>query len=171
MMKHLHRAMYCLLLSSIAGTIPLVGMDGGRHQLQQPQTSQAMYLELLGNGIFLSLNYEHRFWPDFGVRVGGLPTFGTDLYWIFLQGIYVYSPGGMHHLECGAGIGLFALKWCGWWQSCPPGPPEPVPYFPVHIGYRLTPPDGGILIRLSFTPLISLSGIAPWGGASIGWAW
>lgn len=138
----------------------------------------AAYFEALGAGILFSFNYDRRLDEQYGMRIGGYPAFGTRAYWLFAQGYVLTNPDGTHHLEAGAGLGMFAfaMSLTLFGYGTPDEAPTPRFYVPLTLGYRLQPFDGGFVLRLSLTPLLLLrsSGeviVAPYGGASLGWAW
>lgn len=125
---------------------------------------QAVYVEAGGPGIFLSVNYENRFTEILAWRVGfGFALLGYTVP-VMINFLMFPSP---HHLEFGIGIapGEFAVL-------LPGTTPRPVVLLGAHIGYRYQPPQGGVLLRLGFTPLLHPESLTllPWGGLSLGWA-
>lgn len=138
----------------------------------------AAYVELLGNGLFYTVNYERFFGPELSAR-GGLMVFsvsetenGTET-----SGTVNVVPltanyflGDSHRLELGAGPVLFRLSA----SVDTPGLSDSdsgVAFFgTATVGYRYQSPGGGFLFRIGLTPIISGDGVAPWGGLSVGWA-
>lgn len=124
----------------------------------------ALYLEGGGPGLLLSLNYEHRIAEALALRIGfGFALLGYTLP-IALNMLCFSAP---HHLELGVGVapGEFALPLPGY-------PPTPVVLLVAHVGYRFSPPGGGFLFRIGFTPLFlpRTGQILPWGAIALGYA-
>lgn len=136
--------------------------------------ADAAYVEALGAGLLLSLNYDRRLDEQYGIRIGGLPS--SPSYWVFAQGYMLTGGTSSHHLELGAGLGVMVLhvnlNLFGYSSA---SEPTPLVYVPFNLGYRLQPADGGFLFRIGFTPLLAFgrneAAFLPWGGASIGWCW
>ncbi len=121
-----------------------------------------VYLEILGNGFFYSLNYEKFFSRNFSVRAGIMvfPASGTSdeghtldvtLLLSPIMGNYLFNFGN-HNIEVGFGPDViyasgntdiagdfsgFALAWT------------------ARIGYLYFPTDGGFNFRLAYTPILS----------------
>jgi len=127
--------------------------DGGPPAIKAPN---AVYTELLGQGILLSVNYDRRLGEHISVRAGvavvGL-GFGVPVSVSFLS-------SGDHKFEMGAGL-LYATATNGFEKI------EGVAGS-ANIGYRYQPRDGGFMFRIGFTPLLGSGGLLPWGGASFG---
>lgn len=157
--------------------VVMLGVREGRLFAQQPRSqnraSTALYAELLGSGLFFSINYEHRMDQALAFRVGGLYG-GEKAYWGFVQALGLESLAPSHHLEYGGGIGIIGVEFTLWGYSSS-GPAKPHVYFPLHVGYRFQPSDGGLVFRLGFTPIVIIgenkTGLLPWGGLSLGWSW
>ncbi len=153
-----------VLLAAIvpAGALP--------SKVQRLTAGDAAYVEVLGAGLLLSLNYDRRLDEQYGIRIGGIP--GSRSYWVFVQGYMLSSGTRSHHLELGAGLGVMVwqLNLFGYTSD-----PSPIVYVPFNVGYRLQPADGGFLFRIGFTPLLAFgrnqTSVLPWGGLSIGWSW
>lgn len=137
-----------------------------------PAAPNAVYLELLGNGLFYSLNYDRLLTPNVAARVG-LSGFGaaTDsasagVIATPLMVSYLFGQGNSH-FETGVGLLLAA------------GGVENVEGFEdesfngaigtATIGYRYQRPGGGFVFRAGVTPMFDTSGIAPWFGLSLGY--
>ena len=137
-----------------------------------PSAPNAVYVELLGNGLLYSLNYDRLLTPNIAARVGvtGLAAasdsaaagvFGTPLMVSYLFG------RGNSHLETGVGVLLVA------------GGVENVEGFEdesfsgaigtATIGYRYQRPGGGFVFRAGVTPFFNTNGIGPWVGLSLGY--
>ncbi len=110
-----------------------------------------LFLELFGQGIFLSLNADYRFRPNFTFRAG-------LSYLIFGWGIplslnYITGKNSSHHLELGLGITL------GAGASIFGGSPVSFYFLTANFGYRYQPKNGGLVFRISFTPLFFIEKI------------
>ncbi|ROL58584.1 hypothetical protein D9V84_02345 [Bacteroidetes/Chlorobi group bacterium Naka2016] len=138
----------------------------------------SLYLEIVGQGLGLSVNWDYRFDPHFAVRGGySFLLFG---YGVPISIYYLTDPASSHHLELGGGVtfGKFANFFSGSYISFI------IPS--ASIGYRYQPRKGGLLFRIALTPLIIFEKyknesretgdfhyhyrpkILPWGGISLG---
>ena len=135
-------------------------------QEEAPEMARdAVYFELLGNGLLYSINYDHRFTDVVSVRAG-----------MMVMGL-VASPvtvnallgGGSHRLELGAGALLLAA----------PGELAAVDQemedlravtATATVGYRFQPTRGGFVFRAGFTPILVDGAGLPWFGMSAGYA-
>ncbi len=123
---------------------------------------EAWYIEVFGNTFVGSVNIDYRFHPNFNLRFGAsymIFGFGFPIMLNFITG--KESP---HHLELGAGIVSFiggsGEITFGTFQT-------------LTFGYRYQPKKGGVVFRISFTPLFNFPDkgeVWPWAGISIGYA-
>ena len=136
----------------------------------------SIFLELGGNGIFYSLNYDHKFFDHVSARLGGmylpLPasddgTGGENRVGIALFPIMVnYLVGnGNSRLELGAGTMVGYVSGEVDNENLNAGG---VGGLATTIGYRLQPRGGGFLFRVGLTPFLVGSGLQLWGGLSLG---
>ena len=150
-------AMIALILCASAG------------EAQEPLPAQgrnAVYFEILGNGVIYSINYDRKFTPTISGRlgIGGLGTAGA------VPLMVNFMPGtGASRLELGIGPALVFA-------------PEDIDegefsdeldaglVGTATIGYRYQPVLGGFVFRVGFTPLFGQGGILPWGGVSFGYS-
>ena len=95
-----------------ASLLPVLSATTGHAQDTAPPTrTNAVYVELLGNGGVYSVNYERALTPAVRVRVGAA-SWTTDSFWsdaetriqTFPMTLHVVSGGGAHHLETGIGV-------------------------------------------------------------------
>jgi hypothetical protein len=129
----------------------------------QDTNKNAVFLELLGNGYYYSLNYEREFGRQFVFRIGGSLTKYTFIMPVTLGRFF---GSGKHHFELAAGFDFAnydnddgrenGLGLTGF------------------IGYRFQKPDGKFLFRIGATPLYifdedSLINFLPTGGVSFGY--
>ncbi len=125
-------------------------------------TSQALFVELGGPGLVLSLNYELRPTENLGFRAGfGFALLGYTV--PIMINLFLFPEP--HRLELGLGIAS------GEFASLFGGPPQSVLLFVGHFGYRYQPMASGLLFRIGFTPIITEDGeFFPWAGISLGYA-
>lgn len=107
-----------------------------------------LYLEILGAGVFYSLNYEYRIWKMGAIRGGGgiVKTFSDFTYVNMLaMAMFVTSETG-HALEVGAGgVGIHVKDKDGSTHFGTAGA--------LAAGWRYQSSEPGIMGRLTFTPL------------------
>lgn len=130
--------------------------------------TKSAFVELGGNGLGLTLNYEKFLTNRFGIRLGGLfvpigekPTFiGT------LMGTTVWG-NGKWCMEAGLGVTLIT----GGFMDVATDDTTASVFVPTGtFGVRYQPKPKGLLLRLSFTPMVFPSVFFPWVGLSIGYS-
>lgn len=134
----------------------------------------SIFVEVLGNGLLYSLNYDHKIFNHLSARLGGMyvgglesEDVGEDISLLFVPVMANYLVGnGNSRLEIGAGItfGHAGGDWDGLGEVSGGG----VTAFTSTIGYRLQPVDGGFLFRIGFTPTFTSGGVVPLIGLSLG---
>ncbi|MEE9371524.1 MAG: hypothetical protein V3V00_00560 [Saprospiraceae bacterium] len=134
--------------------------------LSYGQHKSVIYLELLGNGRFYSVNYDTRFLADrntgWGARIGvSMYTIPETEYVITMPLLINYMRGNNgHYLEAGFGTVFKAVVDNTFFNVGGT----------ISLGYRWQPPDKKILLKVNWTPILSSDLFAPyWGGMSIGW--
>ena len=143
-------------------------------EAQEPARN-AVYGEILGNGIFPTANYERRFTDRFAGRVGLSVIFGssggdTDLTLaIPVMGIFISHPTTNHHFEAGGGVLLVA----GDAQDFLFDSDEQIANGALTgvLGYRFQRPGRGFLFRAGATPIVSDGEVLPLIGLSFGYVW
>jgi len=148
--------------------------------MQPEQTPiQSVYLEVGGNAILYSLNYDIVL-DNFGFRLGIMPygygsvydrpsridPDGNFLTFDAFLGVFManYLTGsGPHKLELGGGI-LFGdiQDNVDWDYPRPPG-------LTFTVGYRYLSPKNGFTFRAGFTPVLTSHDLRPGFGISFGW--
>lgn len=137
---------------------------------------QSVYIELGGNGLIYSLNYDVLFQSNWGFRLGGafFPSDFMDEDKLFTQkenstafmGIvmgYRALGSGSNKMEIGSGI-LFGTIYDRqkWDYIEPPG-------LTFSLGYRYYPEDPShFTFKIAFTPVINRTGFHPGVGISLG---
>ena len=135
----------------------------------------SIFLELAGNGVLYSLNYDHKFFDHASARIGGmylsLPAeddLGNDgRISVLLVPIMVnYLVGnGNSRLELGAGALVGAVNSDTNNEAVNAVGAGGIA---TTVGYRLQPRKGGFLFRIGITPFITGEGFQLWGGLSLG---
>lgn len=138
----------------------------------------AVYLELAGNGVLYTLNYERAFSESVSGRAG--------LFWMSVDAAGQNSSGSAtlnlipvtanyfvgtnHRLELGAGPLIVRASA----EASTAGFDAESSGLGVGgtatIGYRYQQPDGGFVFRIGLTPVFSSAGLLPWAGLSLGYA-
>lgn len=134
----------------------------------------AFYVELLGNGILYSLNYDRMITPKVSARVGVAALAAADdstsagVVAAPIMVNYLFGEGNSH-FETGVGLMLAsgAVDEVG---------DEEDDAFSgavgtATLGYRYQRPGGGFVFRAGLTPFFSTDGILPWFGVSFGYGW
>jgi len=137
----------------------------------------SIYLELLGNGGFYSVNYDRQFSDDFGARIGFMYVedflFFTDVKILLIPITLNYLIGsGNNKLELGGGPLIGFESGRDSFLGLSEGEKSSGSRIgaTATIGYRYQKSDGGFLFRIGFTPLFTSEGILPWAGISLGFS-
>jgi hypothetical protein len=139
-----------------------------------PRTANnTFFVELGGNALIYSLNYERFFTPKLGVRVGGMylradddAGESVDVGLVPVMATYLLGPGN-GHFEIGGGLGLATASI----DDVDLGDDRASEiYGTATFGYRYQKPTGGVIFRAGFTPIIASGTIVPWAGVSVGYA-
>jgi len=150
----------------------------------------SIYVELLGNSYYYSLNYDRMITEYLSLRIGIMAIshdvmkinksisgeVWDEMYHYPLMINYL-SPGN-HKFELGIGVQFFKhIVDEDWYEHLlrysygPLDQPQQVFsfYSTATIGYRYQPKDGGLIFRIGFTPIFGEDiGFKPWGGLSLG---
>jgi hypothetical protein len=147
--------------------LPLVSQP-----LDPKYSRNAVYLELGGQGVLYTINYDYRFTTFFAARVGF--THYTIPQFFFADLTITAFPimgefllfGENHFLELGVGlmptIGESSFHFFSSTKSGVVGI--------ANIAYRYQPVDGGLLFRASMPFFVTDNGAKVWGGVSFGYA-
>jgi hypothetical protein len=174
------RFLLLLLVSTWIHVCPSLAQD-----FYRPGRNQAVYVEGLGSGILLSVNYDMRFrrgvQDGLGMRVGvgGASLSGTDGTGQTASIGIVTVPLMVNYLvgkrrsafEVGAGLtpgyASARVTSSGTYQSA-----EGFGVFAgfLNVGYRLQPLRNGVVFRINWSPAINEYGFQPsWFGISLGY--
>lgn len=147
----------------------------------EPRAANAIFAELLGNGLLYSLNYE-RFVAEqsVGLRAGAsfftrsVSRYGSsgNLTIVSFPLIVSYYSGWQSHkVQLGIGATILHTKVATDSQGIAyEGERAGTTVAPtVVFGYRYVPADRGFSFGVGFTPLLRASKLLPWGGASAGY--
>lgn len=143
------------------------------------RAKNGLFLELLGNGLVYSLNYERAITPALRARIG----LSYDILHLLIATdepdddrfnmmplILSYLFGsGVHKFEVGAGAGLVFNK--GDFDDVGIFDSETRLVAMAALAYRLQTKEKGPFLRLAFTPFFGKEGWMPWGGISLGLSW
>lgn len=126
--------------------------------------SNTLYLEIGGNNVFYSINYEKELIKNLSARIGisiipiteysNSGKHNNSNLFVTLMPTYFINIKGNHFLELGGGIS-YGLE----------------TFFPaIAIGYRYIPDVDGIIFKLTFTPLLDkdIFDVFPWFGLGVG---
>ena len=174
---------------SLAFTTSAFAQD--QHPVGVPQeskmpTTNAIFLELGGNGVLYTVNYDRLLAQDYGFRVGigylgvssgsnnGDGTSASASLLIipatFNYFLASHTDGkvGSSKFELGAGIVLVDLSANVSGGGIGNAFSKSGLGGTATIGYRYQPSDGGVLFRVGFTPIFGSGGFLPWAGISVG---
>ena len=147
-------------------------------QYTRPYKQNQFYLELGGNGIIYSVNYERLLSENFSLRggIGISPTLGL------VDGIFIFMPvtgsillgSSTSKLEIGLGMTYFSGKETEFLGNAKDGQSESELFMTGILGYRYLS-SGGLIVRVVFIPFFNPdktndSKFLPWGGLSFGYS-
>ena len=138
----------------------------------------SIFLELGGNGLIYSLNYDHKFFDHASARIGGMYLGGSaddpnsidgrvSVFFVPITANYLVGNGNSR-LEIGGGLVIAGGSVDATIDNETIDDVGSGAAFTGTIGYRLQPRDGGFLFRVGFTPLIASGVFVPWAGLSLG---
>ncbi len=141
--------------------------------IEQPTAKNAFYVELGGNGIFYSLNYDRLVTPNVAARAGVMlfraednESNGVGVVVAPVVVSYLFGEGNSH-FEAGLGLGLAtaSIDHVDFGEEF-----DQTVYGTGVLGYRYQPETGGVVFRAGLTPVFNAENFAPWIGLSIGYA-
>jgi hypothetical protein len=145
-------------------------------QVAERTKSQGVFVEVLGNGLIYSLNYDTRFsqsFDGFGGRagIGYIAIDGARITTMPFLLNYLFGKE-KHFFEVGVGTTLLVAS-AGNGGFGPVGDRERGSAFigTMSLGYRLEPTDGGFMFRAGITPIFDSETFWPlWPQVSFGYA-
>jgi hypothetical protein len=140
--------------------------------------SNSIFIELLGNGLLYSINYDRMLMENLSVRVGLMylslsaadGTESAKVSFMLVPVMLNYLLGsGSHKLEIGAGPVVAHASGTASGTGGDLAASGTGVAGTAVVGYRYVPKDGGFTFRGGFTPLFSKGGFFPWVGLSFGY--
>lgn len=138
----------------------------------------SVFLELGGNGLLYSLNYDHKFFDHASARIGAMyfpysnddpNTFDGRLSILFVPITANYLVGdGNSRLEIGGGPLIVRVSADGEVDNELIDGVGSGVGFTGTLGYRLQPRNGGFLFRIGYTPAFAPGFFQHWAGLSLG---
>ncbi|MFN3999951.1 hypothetical protein [Algoriphagus sp.] len=167
--KTIHQLLTVFILSLFLVTTNSMAQD------EQRSRSQTVYLEVLGNGLIYSLNYDTRFSNSvkgLGGRAGiGHMAINGDRLTTFPFLVNYLFGRDKHYFEVGAGATLLTAS--AFSNFGPVDSRESGSAFigTMSLGYRLEPLNGGFSFRAGITPIFDRKSFFPfWPQISFGYA-
>jgi hypothetical protein len=187
MKKHFIFAVLIFTLATIS-FVSASNAQGGvgtpRGSSSQDFAPNAIYVELFGNGLLYTVNYDRLISPSTGFRVGfeyigingGTDADGNSISasLLAIPATFNYFIGSINSrgmmssskLELGLGI-IFVHAGASYGGISGAGSGVGGT---ATVGYRLQPSDGGFVFRIGLTPVFVLSDFQIWGGLSLGYS-
>lgn len=172
-MKLFSVLMVCLLLA--AGTASVSARDDSTSFCPS-----AIYVEVLGQGVLYTVNYDHRLTQNISLRAGftswsvpfALFAVGELKFTGFPVMVNYLSGEETGHLELGVGVIPATLSFQGReiFFGTEVNGTETMVLGTATFGYRAQPRDGGFVFRIGMTPLFTFKEVQIWGGLSLGYA-
>jgi hypothetical protein len=137
-------------------------------------TKNAFFVELLGNGILFSVNYDRRLINNFGLRagIGYIGTSDVDgsgtsagILTVPVTANFLLGKNG-RYFEVGGGA-TYVSGSTDNFDTSGSGIIGTISFM-----YRRQPQDGGFMWKIGLTPLFGNGGFLPyWGGVGLGYCW
>jgi hypothetical protein len=144
-----------------------------KSSIDQPTAKNAFYVELGGNGIFYSVNFDRLLTPRVAARAGLMFMRAEDEVSNSVEVAvapvvvsYLFGEGSSH-FEAGLGVGLATASIDDVDFG---GDSDRGVYGTGVLGYRYQPKTGGVVFRAGLTPLFTTNDFTPWIGLSFGYA-
>ena len=161
---------------------PTPGADAPPESERGEVSRNLIFVELGGNGILYTVNYDRGLTDNLHVRIGighlaeganPISTGPSDLAAqpaTTLPVLVSYVRGDRsHRLEVGAGVTVLRSAGMPAMGRIAARPSDLSIMATGVIGYRYVPREGGFTYRAGFTPLLSAGGFLPWAGLSFGY--
>jgi hypothetical protein len=153
------------------------------------EAKNAIYLDLLGPGLFYSINYDRVITPDLSARIGfsylgfgasasdgsGTTTASAEFsYWAVPITVSYMGIGSTSNMfEVGGGGAIMNISGSGIVESSDESAEAGASFTTFALtalaGYRHQPADGGFVFRIGLSPEYVLgAGFLPWGYLSLG---
>jgi len=145
-------------------------MEDTSSDAQMVEAKNSVFLELAGNGILYTVNYDRLFTPEFSGRIGIMRAgvSNVSLTAVPLTGSYLIGDGS-HKFELGAGPELLVVSVDASGDFGGFDEDATTVAGTATIGYRYQPRDGGFRFNVGLTPTFSQFGFLPWAGLGVGY--
>jgi len=140
--------------------------------------NNALYVELLGAGLFYSLNYDRAFGPIAGrIGIGYFSISGNSGNGGSSSSTFISVPvtvsylgiGSLKHMfEIGAGVSINYFGGGASFANVSTTASVTEVFGTLVLGYRYQPPDGGFFLRAGIDPIIGNFGFLPWPYVGLG---
>jgi hypothetical protein len=165
---------------ALAALFALLAVGSASAQEARPDSAlvgrarNAVYVELIGNGLLYSVNYDRMLTDHLSARVGAsylgarTDTESASLATFPVMINYLTGARSNHHFEAGAGVTLLTAS------------AEDLDDFEeagfdgiagtATLGYRYQRPQGGFVFRSGLTPFFGAGGVLVSAGVSLGYS-
>lgn len=171
-----HRTHAAAALAALALSLPAAAQQEPEHRTRH----NVLYLELGGNALIYSINYERYFTDDLALRLGagfmsvtasdnasGASARASLLLAPLMLG-YTGARSGAHAFEVGGGL-LLARASASVNDTGGTDFASGTEVWPTAtLGYRYAPFAGGFHFKAAFTPVLASKNFLPWFGVSAG---
>ena len=138
------------------------------------QKPNSIYLELFGNGVVYSINYDRMLSENFGARIGLMYLPRLDMVFYAFDDLLIipvmfnfFVGSGNSKLELGGGISFVSITG-GSVFGFDAAESETGIAGTATFGYRYQSPRSGIIFRAGLTPVFTDEGAKLYGGLSFG---
>ena len=155
----------------------LLAVVAGAAEARAQTSRHAAYVEIGGNAIVPSVNYERRLGERWHGRAGisfitGETSEDSESTFIFPFTVSsVNRPLSNHHFEWGGGLTFVTGDSQDLFETVDDDEKISNVLLTGILGYRYQKPDGGFQFRIAATPVLGDDLAAPWMGFSLGYAW
>lgn len=137
-------------------------------------TANVAYLEFMGSGLNISLNYERTILESNTLRVGlgayGFNTgVGPDFQWVPVVPIVATHYFLQGSTRLGVGLGAIIHLTSYGWETMFPALSDATVKGTAEFGVRYMPTSSSFVAGARITPVFDATGIAPWMGLYLGW--
>lgn len=163
---------------ALASAALVAAVSPAAAQSAPPAARNAVYVELLGNGIVYSVNYDRLITPNVSARVGVSAATAEDgegdratIITAPVTASYLWGRGNSK-FETGIGVlvASASLEDLGDDLDIGDDVGDTSVLGTATLGYRYQPADGGFVFRAGLTPIFTTDSFVPWFGVSFGYA-
>lgn len=164
------------LALALAATLPLAAGPAAAQEAQPTLARNSVYVELLGNALLYSVNYDRLLTPNLAGRVGLMFVTAEDdegdsgtVAIVPVMGSWLWGDGNSH-FETGIGLAVATASFDIDELDVDESGGGTGVYGTGVLGYRYQRPGGGFLFRVGLTPVFTTNDFAPWFGLSFGYS-